>query len=116
MNSVSNPQQGTQVKSGDLFGIDGIWINKDQSHHEAVVEAEAGDQVPGHSGSSGGLVGWFCVSTHGDCKEISGTPHQHDDVLRSSRCFKTNEALFFSARGCFTPEIRYAPFDCVIKS
>ncbi|USQ15274.1 hypothetical protein J2N86_15035 (plasmid) [Legionella lytica] len=70
MNNEPNQQRGAQVKSGDLFGIDGFWVNKDQNHHEAIVEAEASDQVPGHSGASGRLIYIYWGKTRPTPEEI----------------------------------------------
>lgn len=74
MNIDSNLQRGTQVKSGDLFGIDGFWVNTDQTHHEAITEAKAEDQVPGHSGFSGRLVYLYWGKT-------KPTPEEIDSLL-----------------------------------
>lgn len=75
MNNDRNQQRGTQVKSGDLFGIDGFWINTDQIHHEAIIEVEADDQVPGYSGASGRLVYIYWGKTSPTQEDVDSLLH-----------------------------------------
>lgn len=43
-----NPSKGTQVKTGDKFGIIGYWINKDQTHPIPITYVpDPSDIVPG---------------------------------------------------------------------
>ncbi|HHF7349300.1 TPA: hypothetical protein ACPSKE_002504 [Legionella feeleii] len=46
----TNAAKGTEVHSGEQFGIRGYWVNKDPDNPDVVYIEDTEDEVPEHKG------------------------------------------------------------------
>ncbi|KTD01865.1 hypothetical protein Lfee_0912, partial [Legionella feeleii] len=55
----TNAAKGTEVHSGEQFGIRGYWVNKDPDNPDVVYIEDIEDEVPEHKGS---YCQFWCMS------------------------------------------------------